>query len=510
MLNFPIPYSDELIYSTVARAGVYMGITSPKQLLDEVFNNRHVIATVDLPNHLGKIAYWYADGLNYNAERLAYEHTLFPLYAPFTTESRRLQCLKWMAEGSLGAVHLTLGVAASRLKQSKSLKYCPVCMQEQLATKGECFWLRQWQVVGANCCLQHGQLLETNLTRYHSHRHQFFSANPDMCPKVEQQVVNVQARRVIRQVNILLAMAPMTSASFAQWSLFYKQLAEQARLTRGRNVQHEQIKAQVLRCWPASWLNQLGLMVSDHQVCWLRTIFRKHRKSFSYLEHIVVLESLLPEQWRIDEVIAQVAAIQVHSNQELNTTAAFDDNISTSERFEFRNKWLELVRLHGAKVARKNGGGGLYAWLYRHDREWLVSTNRQFKLSFVSNNRRVNWHARDLSITRLLIKTRKQHQQHLDAPRRTRRWYLSKIGQTSSIEKNLYKLSNVSLFFEKYCESVTEYQIRRITFAKSVLEAHATLPHRWRILREAGLSKERITDTAQNYLNTLNVSVCRT
>ncbi|MFP7411255.1 TniQ family protein [Aeromonas veronii] len=52
MLNFPVPYPDELIYSLVARAGIHLGLTSPKQLLDEVFANRHVIATVDLPNHL--------------------------------------------------------------------------------------------------------------------------------------------------------------------------------------------------------------------------------------------------------------------------------------------------------------------------------------------------------------------------------------------------------------------------------------------------------------------------
>ncbi|CSV19884.1 Transposon Tn7 transposition protein tnsD [Shigella sonnei] len=34
MRNFPVPYSNELIYSTIARAGVYQGIVSPKQLLD--------------------------------------------------------------------------------------------------------------------------------------------------------------------------------------------------------------------------------------------------------------------------------------------------------------------------------------------------------------------------------------------------------------------------------------------------------------------------------------------
>lgn len=37
MLNFPTPYPNELIYSTIARAGIHHAITSPKQLLEEVF-----------------------------------------------------------------------------------------------------------------------------------------------------------------------------------------------------------------------------------------------------------------------------------------------------------------------------------------------------------------------------------------------------------------------------------------------------------------------------------------
>lgn len=49
MHNFPPPHPDELLYSTLARASVYHGITSPKQLLDaciwESICNRHAGST---------------------------------------------------------------------------------------------------------------------------------------------------------------------------------------------------------------------------------------------------------------------------------------------------------------------------------------------------------------------------------------------------------------------------------------------------------------------------------
>ena len=61
MLNFPMPYEHELIYSTVARAGIRLAFESPKQLLDAVFKNRQVIATVDLPCHLNAIVNQYSE-----------------------------------------------------------------------------------------------------------------------------------------------------------------------------------------------------------------------------------------------------------------------------------------------------------------------------------------------------------------------------------------------------------------------------------------------------------------
>ena len=75
MHNFPVPYPNELVYSTVARAGIYHGITSPKQLLDEVFQNRKVIATLDLPCHLQAIANQLQSTMSMKewAEELGYE-----------------------------------------------------------------------------------------------------------------------------------------------------------------------------------------------------------------------------------------------------------------------------------------------------------------------------------------------------------------------------------------------------------------------------------------------------
>jgi hypothetical protein len=182
MLNFPVPHQHELIYSTVARAGVYHGIESPKQLLDVVFGNRKVIATIDLPCHLQDIAMQLQNTGCYSAQDLIYQHTLFPLYAPFVTDEHKNKAIEMMAARSQGAVHLMLGVAASRIQSSDIFRYCPECVKLQREQYGEYFWRRDWYLPGLCVCPAHGKLIKLP-ERVGMHRHQFLKLRPDFFKK---------------------------------------------------------------------------------------------------------------------------------------------------------------------------------------------------------------------------------------------------------------------------------------------------------------------------------------
>lgn len=498
MLNFPRPYPDELIYSVVARAGIRHGITSPKMLLDEVFDDRKVIATVDLPNHLASIAGQYPETLGYSTESLAYQHTLFPVYAPFTTENRRLNCLNWMISSSQGAIHLALGVAASRIKQERCMCYCPQCLEEQKKTYGEYYWARQWQLAGANCCIVHGKLHAAKSLRHEYHRHQFFPASPELCPAAKDQQGNEQDRKVAIQTGLLLSSLPAESASFEQWSQFYKRLALQAGCNRGQQIWYESLRDRVCQYWTMGWLNAQGLNVSDDQSCWLRGIFRKHRKSFSYLEHIVALAPFLTNDWRITDVISQVKVIHPPMGQ---CEQLLPERQQAAEAIQpKRNEWHVLVAKYGPKGARK-GNSALYAWLYRHDQAWLLDINHQFRQERPAASQKINWHRRDNSTVRKLITIRDEYEPLLGSPRWSKSWYLSKLQKSAaSIEKNPDKYPLVHQFFHRYCEQTTDYQIRRITRSLLSFQYPADRPERWQLLRMSGLSDERITPITNRFL----------
>jgi len=498
MLNFPVPYHGELVYSLVARAGIHMGVISPKQLLDDVFGDRKVVATVDLPCHLNKISSHYPASLGLTVSRLAYEHTLFPLYAPFVREDIRRRCLHWMEGKSLGAIHMALGVSASRIRQDRSLRYCPQCMNSQKAKYGEYYWDRKWQVSGSNCCLEHGGLVDASIERRSYHRHYFYALTSKCTQSVIQSNLIEEDKRVTRQVNNLLMKVATKSPTFDQWGVFYRNLAIDSNCTRGEHIQFDAIKGKISSRWSVEFLNRNGLSLSDNQSCWLRTIFRKHRKSFSYLEHVAVLDAFLPNGWNIADVLEEVVRLSAPPSKGKGLFSN-EARLKVSSQ-EKRDLWERYLKKFGVKQGRCKGGGGLYAWLYKYDRDWLLWVNGRYQKHIDVKNTRVDWGERDLYVVNELNIIKQNALQRSDAPRASKNWYLFQVSKTSTIAKNMGKLPLVRLFLAKNVEDTATYQVRRILRAFLSLKEDGSLVRGWKLLRLAGLSEGRLTKKAKRFL----------
>ena len=497
MLGFPLPYRDELLYSTIARYGVHSGIVSPKELLSEVFGDRKVLATSDLPSHLKHVAELYPKEVGITSETLLYRNTLFPLYAPFVGETHRQALIKELTENGKSTVHLKTGAAASRIKQPIYLRYCPRCVSEQLSVHGECYWQRDWQVTGVESCMVHGSLVDSGIRRHDVHRHHFQAADLSTCPLIEQQPEKWQSNLLVQSVGELLYLGVKPTPEFFQWSQWYFSLAVEHAFNRGTQVCHTLVRDKIVGFWGRNWLSRYGLMPDDSESSWLRSIFRKHRKSFSYLEHLVVLHAFMESGWNLSDVVDTVRRIE--PNTKIPTKELKGTEVSLLS--EHRRKWLGAVKKNGVKQARLNGFGCVYAWLYRRDRLWLMEINRSHKLLRPSNHKtKVDWHKRDVKTLKILSLLRNESESRLDDPRHSANWYLNQLEHKAMIEKHLDLLPLCHAFLGRYSEDVFEYQIRRLTrTAIGCSQANKPLK-RWQVLRMSGLSEERLTKPAQRFL----------
>ena len=488
--NFPIPHTNELIYSTVARAGVRFGITSPKRLLDEVFDNRTVVATMDIPSNLSCISNQLKNTGKYSVEKIIYQHTMFPLYALFVNEKTRLKIINKMKGNTKGIAHLSLGITASKMKIPKNFYFCPKCVKEQLLY-GETYWSREWYLPELPCPKHHTlNILDSSPQ---DSRHYFQPCSNILESESRPVDFSLNSTLLVKKAKELLEMPVERSPTANEWAAFYKNIAFDNGLIKGNtHIRHQDI-FELVQPYLISSLK----CDSFSDITWLRSIFRKHRNSFNYLQHLTIWQTFMPEA-PVCEIIKEVKKTDKII---ITPPRGAIKIILEKDKLDKRILWEKLIVKSSVQVIRENNGGALYAWLYRHDKKWLMEFNAMNKFSSTLITVRVDWHKRDKKYSKQLLSELNDLDLLLAGPRRSKLYLVNKLENSNFINRKINHLPILKALLARYSESIFEYQARRLTCAAYQLFIEYGFVTEWRLLRLAGLSQERIHLHNKNLMN---------
>lgn len=492
-MYFPRPYPDELLYSLAARCRVHLGLESHKGLLRLLFNDIRIAAVTDLPTHLELLA----SNIGWNAEELLQQHTLFPLYAPFIPEARRNRLRQAMLAADIPGAIGVAGLSTSLIKWPAWLRYCPLCFEEMKDRFGEVYWRRCWQAMGADACTVHSCILQDSPVPYRrQERHEFIAASPVF--EKANNLVNPASSNIIAVSCLaqqLLSLEQCPSPGHSGWTRFYQKLAAEHGACRGRQVRSSLLWERVRAFYSTEWLAG-NCLLGEEPPSWFLAIFRKHRNSFSFLQHLMLWSVFRPGQ-AVEDIIKEACSVP----QVSEPTPSEQLSAEPRELLYRRECWLDALSRHGgAKQARSCGGGALYAWLYRHDQEWLMQTNNAKRIKS-GNNSQIDWGLRDRQLVRLLIQIEKRTAEELTLPRKSRNWYLGQLPHRASVAYHLGQMPLCRAFLERYSESVGEFQIRRLT--REILKdfQRGNHSHLWELERRCGLQKGKMAPLTVRFIN---------
>lgn len=501
--NFPTPYQDELIYSVVARYAVHHGILSPKYLTEELFNNRSLTPTYDLPSYLDRLASYLPD--RYDAFSLINQHTLLPIYQPFQPDAVIHYAVNALRGEQSKALHTKLGKNASRIKSIRFFRFCHACWQEQMERYGEVYWKRSWQITGYEYCIQHQQPLFVSAVPSHGLDRKFYFAHLNaLDDSIQLRLDPLDLNHHIELAGLieelLMHSTSINIQGFSALSDAYFNLLKDRNLLSGRkNINYEKVRQLVMEYWSQSFLDyyQLGDLVSEN--CWLKNICRKHRKAFSYLEHLILLKAIAPEQSPIHTYKQYIN--QTTPDTERRTVTITVEHKNNQALSDDQIKWIKLIQEMPVKPARQCNAA-LYGRLYRNHKDWLLEINQTAVMASPSPpTQRINWGVRDRQFVKQLIQIRDALLEDLDSPQWTKKFFIKRLGHASMIEKNWHLLPLTKAFLERYAESVDCYQIRRLTrtYVQQHTENKKYPPSIF--LRRSGLNAQRLTPEAYRFFN---------
>ena len=140
----------------------------------------------------------------------------------------------------------------------------------------------------------------------------------------------------------------------------------------------------------------------------------------------------------------------------------------------------------------------VYAWLYRHDKQWLNNNSPKLQKPKASVNK-VDWNQRDKEILEQVKDVVKKLNQ-VEKPIRITVGTIGKnIGLKALLEKHLDKLPETKKYLELVTETLEDYQIRRIQWAVKELNNRGEEIKEWKILRLAALRKD-LSDKVKFFL----------
>ena len=488
---FPIPYPDELLYSTIARYHILSGNAMYCQTAEDLFGFRRAHSSVVMPLRLGYLGRM-TDLFGLSVERLI-SHTLAPYYTAFQTEDLCQEIFDVQVQNNSVSASAKLGALGNTAIIPKYLRFCPKCYAEDQKRYGEGYWHRMHQTPGVLVCEKHGcQLLQTPIP-YYDHKSNAYEAAvpqnlfPAVCPPLLSPLGQQQAANIASDIRYLYGHYEQIRSTFAkhQYSftnLFIVLLQKKSLATKGGTLRLAEFKEKFYSFFAPDLMEQLGEPIDTSiEKPWFVTMCRHSEKTFHPLRYILLSRFLchgLPGLIQLAE--------ETPPERRAFTNADYGCAAENEKREQYRSKWLDVCgTMPGAgRNELRRAAGSTYTWLLRHDKVWLMEHPKEQRQRG-GNKVFADRTQQDLVLSAKVRAAAQEIRSAKGKPILITKTCLAK--KAGVISKLLQELPLTQKVFEEEAESLLEYRLRRIAWAENQLLSQGKSAVRWQVLKLAAI-----------------------
>lgn len=499
ILQFPIPYEDELLYSLLARVGIRSGNVSHRAILMDVFGTDNFTANVELQPGISNIISNLPIGSSISANQLIFRNTMYPFFTAFR-DKEQAQCIYNSLLDEHGRdLQNAIGLMSSAVKPNTYFQYCSLCNQEILQKSGELYWRRLFQIPGVRICIKHGVWLsESTVSTRGRTKYVFAAPTQDNCSDYHVQMVAdkimlEQYSCIVNKIEQLLNLKYPNRPLDWFYCHYKNQLMRKGYVSEKGRVDHQRVQKDFVDFYGVKMLDIFQSLVGGES-SWLKLIFQKHRKGFHPIRHLLVMHFL---GLTLDDVFYNEVSMECvesesdkHRPKRKIMKKTMTPEYKERAKKERREAWLQMRSHypHFGRLELRKLDPKIYAWLYLYDREFLIE-NMPEKLPPKAGSMRHDWGKRDQEILDQVNQIVEQMMSEEGKPRRlTLKRIQETMGKQCLMRKHLKKMPLTKAFLEQVIEDAEAFRKRRVVWALGELKLQNEPLTMNRVRLKAGVS----------------------
>lgn len=302
---------DELLYSVFCRYSNKIGVNDFKPVSRDLFGTENIVLSWEFPSHINRLV----DNMgvhSYSTEEIIFSNTMLPLYYPFLNVDRQRYAIEQMKSDNGKGIHMKLGVMASSVKVSNSLKFCSDCIIDDIKEYGVAYWHRSHNAAGVDVCHKHNMYLRDKCPLCNKiiapKSKNLFTPLVENCQNGDNLISNSDScflrcdDSIHQRIRISKAVAFLlnytfdginANSIFERYMFFLKQ--KELITTKGCVRQNDFIE-QFCSYYQDKYLNDLGLGIEkDSEYNWLSDMLRRTRRAYHPLKHILLINFLVED-----------------------------------------------------------------------------------------------------------------------------------------------------------------------------------------------------------------------
>jgi hypothetical protein len=270
-----------------------MGKSNAKETLQELFQNKNKMPTVQLPCNITNICKAVNNNM-YDEDYIINRHTNLPFYYPFLNENNQNYIRKIMKNNNAQGIYAKVGIIAGGVCNKRKLHYCPNCVKDDIRRVGEAYFHRIHQIPGVLVCPIH--LCELNKYELRNTERGRISL-----VKINSKQIDLAARYIAdNEINTVLIKIAKNAQYLLDNNLVninqhilvkrYKEILRNKGLITPKNrVRQKLLNSMFKKYYNNRLLEMLDSKVDNKESNWLKSTLRCPRNYINPIRHILFI-----------------------------------------------------------------------------------------------------------------------------------------------------------------------------------------------------------------------------